>query len=235
MTKNTLPKAASGTGPRVSVINAVQTPLGFFALALLIVEAVLGAIAISSGGIERTIAMGIMALGVFTIVALVAYFAYHRPEALSGSRYHPTPPAEPPPPAVVAERPVKLEAADTRIREPEYTGPSISGKWRVKYMENGEGYAEFQQVGNRVGGKLVVYKSKSSRDIMRSFDISGWFASGRLTATYEDTDSRGLVVGALALELYHDRTKMEGKVIFFGGQGDKPVIDYDITLLWNPA
>lgn len=115
------------------------------------------------------------------------------------------------------------------------TGPKISGNWRLKYLENGEGYAEFKQIRNRVWGKLVVYKSKSGRDIKRSFDISGWFVSGRLTATYEDTESRGLVVGALALELYHDRTKMDGKVIFFGGQGDKPVIDYDIVLHWNPA
>jgi hypothetical protein len=115
------------------------------------------------------------------------------------------------------------------------TGPKISGKWRLKYRENGEGHAEFRQIRNRVWGKLVICKSKSGRDINRSFDISGWFVSGRLTATYEDTESRGLVVGAIALELYHDRTKMNGKVIFFGGQGDNPVIDYDITLLWNPA
>jgi len=115
------------------------------------------------------------------------------------------------------------------------TGPKISGKWRFRYLENGEGYAEFKQVRNRVWGKFVVFKSKSGRDIKRSFDFSGWFVSGRLTATYEDTESRGLVVGAIALELYHDRTKMNGKVIFFGGKGDTPVIDYDIKLLKNPA
>jgi len=115
------------------------------------------------------------------------------------------------------------------------TGPRISGKWRLRYLANGEGYVELKQVRNRIWGKLVVFKSKSGRDIKRSFELSGWFVAGRLTATYEDTESRGLVVGAIALELYHDRTRMDGKVIFFGGQGDKPVIDYDITLFSTPA
>ena len=31
-------------------------------------------------------------------------------------------------------------------------GPKISGKWRLRYLENGDGYLELKQVGNRVWG-----------------------------------------------------------------------------------
>jgi hypothetical protein len=115
------------------------------------------------------------------------------------------------------------------------TGPNISGRWLLKYPANGEGYAEFKQFRNRIRGKIVVYKTDSGKSTDRSFDISGWFMSGKLTATFEDTESRGVGVGVVALKLFHDRTRMNGIVLVFGEEGGKTVIDYNITLQRNTA
>lgn len=102
-------------GARVDLINAIRTPLGFFALALLIVEGVFGAIALSTQGTERTVSMVIMVIGVFVIVAVVAFFAYHRPEALFGSRYLPAKPVESQSTLAVSVCAEQLEAAYARI------------------------------------------------------------------------------------------------------------------------
>ncbi|MFM0175834.1 hypothetical protein PQR33_41755, partial [Paraburkholderia sediminicola] len=72
---------------RTEVLKEVKTPLGFFALVVLVVEAILGGVAALSGpGPDRTLTIGGMLLLILTLVLIVAYLAYSRPEALFGSR-----------------------------------------------------------------------------------------------------------------------------------------------------
>lgn len=67
---------------RVAVINAVKTYLGFFVLVILIVEIVLGAVALKAQGINQMIALYGMLFVILVMVAVVSFFAYKKPEAL---------------------------------------------------------------------------------------------------------------------------------------------------------
>lgn len=71
---------------REGIIRTVQTPLGFFALVILVVEAILGVIAGMSTGISQTLAISGILVFVSALVAIVAFLAYSRPEALRGLR-----------------------------------------------------------------------------------------------------------------------------------------------------
>jgi hypothetical protein len=79
--ENTLP------GSRPDIIRAVNTPLGFFSLVVLVVEAILGLVAATSSDTGRAITIAVMLAVIIALVAIVAYFAYHRPEALFGQRH----------------------------------------------------------------------------------------------------------------------------------------------------
>ena len=76
----------SGGGERAGIIGAVRTPLGFFALVVLVIEAILAVVAGIGIGIDRTITIGGMLFVILALISIVAYFAYHRPEALAGRR-----------------------------------------------------------------------------------------------------------------------------------------------------
>lgn len=66
------------------IIQAVKTPLGFFVLVVLIVEAILGGSAIFSSGPDRTyLVIGMISL-LFLLVIIVAVMAYFRPSSLYG-------------------------------------------------------------------------------------------------------------------------------------------------------
>jgi len=71
---------------RASVIQSVRTPLGFFTLAVLVVEAILGLTAYFSQGQDRTYLIVGMLVLIFLLVVIVAGMAVFRPEALSGVR-----------------------------------------------------------------------------------------------------------------------------------------------------
>ena len=71
---------------RVSIIETVQTPLGFFTLSVLIVEIIIGITANFSQGSERTYLIICMIALIVLLVVIVASFAYFRPEALMGKR-----------------------------------------------------------------------------------------------------------------------------------------------------
>jgi hypothetical protein len=75
---------------RAAIIQTVQTPLGFFTLVVLVVEAILGATAGLIQGTERNIVIAAKLLLIFTLVLIVSLLAYHRPEALRGLRQAPT-------------------------------------------------------------------------------------------------------------------------------------------------
>ncbi len=72
---------------RANIISTVQTPLGFFTLVVLVVEAILGMVA---GFSDSSSTKGIALFGMIGIiaglVAAVAFMAYKRPEALKGGR-----------------------------------------------------------------------------------------------------------------------------------------------------
>ena len=71
---------------RVSIIETVQTPLGFFTLVVLVVEVILGIAANFSQGSDRSYLIISMIVLIFLLVAIVAGFAFFRPEALRGKR-----------------------------------------------------------------------------------------------------------------------------------------------------
>lgn len=71
---------------RVGIIRTVQTPLGFFVLVVLVVEAMLGTIAYTSNGQNTTFALLGMVVILALLIAVVAWMAYYRPEALTGRR-----------------------------------------------------------------------------------------------------------------------------------------------------
>lgn len=71
---------------RIGIIRTVQTPLGFFVLVVLIIEAILGILFGFSEGSDRTFLIKAMIILIFALVCIVAALAYVRPEALSGTR-----------------------------------------------------------------------------------------------------------------------------------------------------
>ena len=79
-------KGNSSQSNRVSIIETVQTPLGFFTLTVLVVELILGIAANFSQGSDRSYLIVSMIALIFLLVTIVAGFAFFRPEALSGRR-----------------------------------------------------------------------------------------------------------------------------------------------------
>ncbi len=71
---------------RTGIIQAVQTPLGFFVLVVLVVEAILGGLAHSGSAPNNTYALFGMIGILFVLIMVVALMAYYRPEALRGMR-----------------------------------------------------------------------------------------------------------------------------------------------------
>lgn len=79
-------KGNSSQSNRASIIETVQTPLGFFTLTILVVEVILGIAANFSQGSDRSYLIVSMIAIIFLLVAIVAGFAFFRPEALRGRR-----------------------------------------------------------------------------------------------------------------------------------------------------
>jgi hypothetical protein len=71
---------------RVSIIETVKTPLGFFTLTVLVVEVIIGLIIKFTSETIRTYLAISMIVLIFFLVIIVAGFAYFRPEALNGTR-----------------------------------------------------------------------------------------------------------------------------------------------------
>ena len=71
---------------RASIIQTIQTPLGFFALVVLTVEVIFGIVAAMSVGSDRTYLIIGMLLIILLLVVIVAFLAVWRPESLSGQR-----------------------------------------------------------------------------------------------------------------------------------------------------
>ena len=67
---------------RVAIIGAVKTYLGFFVLIVLVVEAVLGALALRTQGQNQLVALYGMLFVFAALIAVVSFFAYLKPDAL---------------------------------------------------------------------------------------------------------------------------------------------------------
>jgi hypothetical protein len=88
----TPPKAAKSpkiAESRISVINTVTTPLGFFVLVVLVIEALVGVLAISMPSEHRIEVLRYMLYLAVGLVATVSLTAYFNPEALYGKRFMP--------------------------------------------------------------------------------------------------------------------------------------------------
>jgi len=79
-------KSRKGRASWSEIIRTVQTPLGFFALVVLVVEAIVGGIAALSSGTDRTYLLLGMLVVMITLIFIVAILAFIRPESLHGQR-----------------------------------------------------------------------------------------------------------------------------------------------------
>lgn len=106
----------AGGDDRAALLRAVKTPLGFFALVVLVIEAMLGAIAALSAGLDRTLALAGMLLIVVGLVIVVSLLAWLRPEALRGGR-----------PSAAASSGAALAAFCARVQGPwwEWVRPAV--------------------------------------------------------------------------------------------------------------
>jgi hypothetical protein len=69
---------------RSDIIRSVRTPLGFFALVVLVVEAILGATTNFTSGSDRTFLVIGMLVIILVLIAVVAVMAWKRPYSLYG-------------------------------------------------------------------------------------------------------------------------------------------------------
>jgi len=70
---------------RISLVNAVNSFLGFLVLLLLVVEAVLGAVLLKAEGQIQLNALYAFVLIVVLLVAVICFFNYYRPDSLTAS------------------------------------------------------------------------------------------------------------------------------------------------------
>src|SRR5271166_917339 len=79
-------KVSGSASNRAAIIRAVKTPLGFFVLVVLAVEAIFGIASSFCLGPERSWLIVAMIALIFCLIGIVALLAYSRPEALQGHR-----------------------------------------------------------------------------------------------------------------------------------------------------
>lgn len=76
--------AEPGVGNWAAIIEAVKTPLGFYSLSILVAEAILGATAGFTSGLDRTVLVVGMLGSLVSLIFLVAGISIWRPAALYG-------------------------------------------------------------------------------------------------------------------------------------------------------
>lgn len=81
------PAKEESPADRVSLVQTVKTPLGFFVLVVLVVEALFALVASAAESSDRAFIFRAMVALIFFLVLLVAVLAAVRPEALRGERY----------------------------------------------------------------------------------------------------------------------------------------------------
>src|SRR5262245_50750348 len=105
MPANAQGKHQRPSASRVEIVRTVKTPLGFFVLVVLVVEAIFGVVAGLSSGPDRTwLVVGMLAL-IFLLVSIVTFMAVCRPESLRGARPEPIRIGATPPEVVHIKKP----------------------------------------------------------------------------------------------------------------------------------
>jgi hypothetical protein len=79
------PEKRDQSPSRVSIIKTITSPLGFFALITLIIEAILALFAARVDGLNLTILLCGMLLALFSLIALVAYLLIKKRESVLDS------------------------------------------------------------------------------------------------------------------------------------------------------
>ena len=79
--------ASDSSESRTSIIQSVKTPLGFFTLAVLITEVILGLLAAKASGRDFTILVVSMIVLMFVLVGIVAYISVAKPYTLINETY----------------------------------------------------------------------------------------------------------------------------------------------------
>lgn len=72
---------------RATIIGTIKTYLGFYVLAMLVIEAILGLILLQTAGATRVVLALCMLLVIVALVLVVSLFAYYRPEVLLRSSF----------------------------------------------------------------------------------------------------------------------------------------------------
>ncbi|HST47731.1 hypothetical protein [Jatrophihabitans sp.] len=80
-------EGSEGAVRRASIIEAVKTPLGFYALVVLVAEAILSVATAATDGIDRTILVIGMVAALIGLILLVAGISLWRPRALYGEAH----------------------------------------------------------------------------------------------------------------------------------------------------
>ena len=81
------PAPVSSSESRTSLIQSVKTPLGFFTLAVLVTEVLLGLLAPKASGGDFTILVISMIVLMFVLVGIVAYISLTKPYTLINDTY----------------------------------------------------------------------------------------------------------------------------------------------------
>jgi hypothetical protein len=76
------------------------------------------------------------------------------------------------------------------------------------------GLADIDQWGPHMRMRLTRYRSRSGRQISRTFDYSGHLESGQVTFLFEDSAMRGFVTGAMVLKLSSNGNRLLGKTVY---------------------
>ena len=170
---------------RISIIKAVQTPLGFFVLVVLVVEAILlGIVAGLSEGIDRTITIVGMLLLIGGLVGIVAFLAYNRPEALFGER------------------------AKNRTKPEPGFDQHLTGQWYVYYgfdatrkKQSAVGSAKIKKAKeNDFSMTIKLDKSKLGRRISEEFEYEGKINNRQILTTFQATSTHGgFMVGTMVM------------------------------------
>lgn len=107
--------------------------------------------------------------------------------------------------------------------------PNISGKWHSYDGENKEsvGVATIKQHSRQVEIQVIRHIDRDGNKTEKTFIYAGKFASGTLTALYEDIDMKGYIMGAIVMRLLPDNKTLSGKTVYFDhNQGQVVTYDY---------
>lgn len=161
------------------IIATVQTPLGFFALIVLVVEAIFGGMAAVSSGTDRTyLVLGMLAI-MLSLILIVAVLAFIRPESLHGQR--------------PASRTVVLAQTQPANAQPfASTATATSNEWYSEWRlgRNETLYTEFLTLHIEQNGTVTGKRRVESRSVT-TYMVVGFTRGAFLWLEYHDPERSG--------------------------------------------